>query len=745
LIPVPAGELAPQSAFPWQASAAPLALAPTVTAGNLMHSLRRKWWIGAGLGVLFSIGFAIAAWYLVPAKQEVSAVLHVRRNDERLLDTMQRPVQKEEFEAFKMTQAGRVKHPMTIRAGLAKTDPDSGLELARNPEVLKHGDPVRWLEENLQVQFPGDAELMFVSLSGDDAKQLVKIVNAICDAYLKDVEASEKQLASAKLNEVKTRYTNAELQLTKAQQQYASYISTANVPDPKSAASAHMAKHVMLQALNTQILSMENSLFNINQKLAEVTTQLAIAQSLHVTDSQLEHELINDKLYQDKVKKRDELKEYIGQVAAKVVDPNSNKIKHVQALLQQLEQDIDEYREQMRPIIEENLRGPNKEHELTAIIKQHQEMKKSLEETLIAKREEQNTITKELNAITSGQPELERLAATIKLLQDDLATLSKAKLNLELMVQQEPRVGLMAKAEVPESASQTFRYMAVAFGAFFGFCLPIVGITFWDFQQHRVNRPHDASSALGLKILGALPEVAGRKGRHAIQAGGKSGLPASGLQRNLADSVDGVRTALLRDNAAQGTRVVLVTSAVHYEGKTTLASQLATSLARAGKRTLLVDADLRKPVSHRLFGLSLDPGLCEVLRAECELEETIRPTRASGLWMISAGRCDEEALHNLAKDGVDQIFTQLRAGFDFIIIDASPVLASADALVIGQYVDGAILSVLRDASRVPTVYEASDRLRGVGIRVLGTVFNGTKQEVKPVGASRRLPAKAASL
>jgi capsular exopolysaccharide synthesis family protein len=740
---MPATEVAPTNGYPWPTTVPAAALVPNVSAGNILHSLRRRWWVGAALGILFAITFAIAAWYLVPSREEVSAVLHIRRNDDRLLDNSTRIVQKEEFEAFKMTQAGLVKHKLTLQAALAQNDPETGLELARNREVQKHGDPIRWLEEKLNVEFPGDAELMFVTLAGDEPKELVKIVNAICTAYLNDVTTAEQQAAKIQLSRISQKYDDTAQELAEAQRKLSQLASKAGVPGKQSAQASHAAKLTLFTQRNQHAMEMERTLIATNEKLVEAQAELAVAQGLVVTDGQLEHELLKDELYQEKVKARDNVKKALSEAESKMVDPKSRKLATLHTMLDGLEREIDEYKEQMRPIIEEHLKGPQREAELQSKINALTTLKEGLETNLKTAREEIASLQGELTRITETSPELEKWENDIQLLGKSLDQLRDAKLKLQVLVDKPPQITKVADATVPESSSQMFKIMAVVFAAFFGFSLPMVGITFWDFQQHRVNRPHDASSALGLKILGALPAVAGRKGRKAAQ--GKASALALALQHSLADSVDGVRTALLRDNAAEGTRVVLVTSAIHHEGKTTLATQLATSLARAGKRTLLIDGDLRKPTAHRLFGLSLDPGLCEVLRGECELEETLRPTRAGGLWMMTAGRCDEEALHDLAKDGVGEIFKQLRTGFDFIIMDTSPVLATADALVIGQYVDAAILSVLRDASRVPTVFEACDRLRGVGIRVLGTVFNGVRQEVRHNGAAKRLPAKAASL
>jgi Mrp family chromosome partitioning ATPase len=96
---------------------------------------------------------------------------------------------------------------------------------------------------------------------------------------------------------------------------------------------------------------------------------------------------------------------------------------------------------------------------------------------------------------------------------------------------------------------------------------------------------------------------------------------------------------------------------------------------------------------------------------------------------LPAGQWDREVLQALAQEeNVQRIFERLRTQFDFIVIDSAPVLAATDSLLVGQHVDGVILSLLRDRSQVPLVHGAVQRLTSLGIRVLGAVVNGLKPD-----------------
>jgi receptor protein-tyrosine kinase len=115
-----------------------------------------------------------------------------------------------------------------------------------------------------------------------------------------------------------------------------------------------------------------------------------------------------------------------------------------------------------------------------------------------------------------------------------------------------------------------------------------------------------------------------------------------------------------------------------------------------------------------------------VLRAEVDVADVIRPTHAEGLWLLTAGYCDVDAIHALATEQMQPVFDKLRTEYDFIIIDGAPVLGMSDALIFGQYSDGAIVSVRRDYSQMPKINHSIELLRGVGIRIIGAVVNGVQ-------------------
>jgi capsular exopolysaccharide synthesis family protein len=256
-----------------------------------------------------------------------------------------------------------------------------------------------------------------------------------------------------------------------------------------------------------------------------------------------------------------------------------------------------------------------------------------------------------------------------------------------------------------------------------------------EYRQRRVRTAVEVASGLGIPVVGAVPDMPHLE-RHLVGPDGETDLEG----HPVLESIDALRTVLLRGPAAQTPRLVLVTSATSGEGKTTLAAHLAGSLARAGRKTLLIDGDLRNPTAHQLFELPQQPGFSEALLDEVELTEAVRPTPLEGLSFLAAGQWDREVMQALARGGVEGLFDKLRQEFDFLVIDSHPVLAATDALLLGQQADAVILSVLREVSQMPRVYAAARRLQALGIRVLGAVVNGADPEEALPGPS---PARAA--
>ena len=372
----------------------------------------------------------------------------------------------------------------------------------------------------------------------------------------------------------------------------------------------------------------------------------------------------------------------------------------------------------MEELLRKKLRSDTEE-----LIAQAQEQIDVLTHQRQAVENEVRSQAQDVKRISSTSFDLEMMRLEIDQAEGTIRSLRAEMERVQLDVRSEAkRVTDFLPAEVPQSKDIRAQVRSATMAALGAFFLGAFLVGFWEFRTRRIGTAEEVASDLGLRVLGTLPALA-RPRRGQLGA-----APDPYWRSVLTESVDALRTILTRGSTSAASRVLMITSARDREGKTLLATFLASSLSRAGRRTLLVDADLRRPAIHALLGLPGEPGLCEVLRGEAALEEVIQLEEVTGLSVLPAGRCDAQVIQSLARLDLAGLFEQLRRHFEFVIIDSCPVLPVADSLLIAEHTDGVLLSIRFPVSRTPQVYAAHERLRAVGARVLGTVVQGVGGE-----------------
>jgi succinoglycan biosynthesis transport protein ExoP len=239
-----------------------------------------------------------------------------------------------------------------------------------------------------------------------------------------------------------------------------------------------------------------------------------------------------------------------------------------------------------------------------------------------------------------------------------------------------------------------------------------------DWRDQRVRSADEITAILGVPILGAVPTIP-RRG--IIRRGPRSRLASHTREFEAYRSI---RTALFFGAGREEAKTLLVTSPGPLEGKTTLVSNLGIAMARAGQKTLIVDADLRKPMQHRVFAKKgHGKGLVDVLAGTATLDEAIRPTEVPGLDVLECGPIVPNPSEVLGGDAFGAIFELLKGRYDRVLVDSPPVGIVADAQILAARC-GLTLLVLRaqKSSRVIT-QRARDALSTVSARVVGAVVN----------------------
>ncbi len=287
-------------------------------------------------------------------------------------------------------------------------------------------------------------------------------------------------------------------------------------------------------------------------------------------------------------------------------------------------------------------------------------------------------------------------------------------------------IQVLDPAEVPARPFKPNIAVNTLLGATSGLLLASLLVFVREKADRSFRAPGDVTSYLHLPELGIIPSAADQ-----LRLNGSRIELASWKQRPslVAESFRATLASILVSvDAREESTVLLLTSPGPGEGKTTVSTNLAIALAKTGREVLLVDADLRKPRVHEIFGLDNTTGLSDLLRTEDpasddEIRAQCRSTDLSGLHVLTSGRGDEETLDLLSRRRIQDVIGRLREGFEAVIIDTPPVMHLADARVLGRLADAVVLVVRAGETDRGMAIAARRRLAEDGIPLLGTILN----------------------
>jgi capsular exopolysaccharide synthesis family protein len=230
----------------------------------------------------------------------------------------------------------------------------------------------------------------------------------------------------------------------------------------------------------------------------------------------------------------------------------------------------------------------------------------------------------------------------------------------------------------------------------------------------RLRVPEDIERELGVPVLSVIPVVQ-KQDLSETLANPRS--PASEAYHTL-------RTALELSTSTGVPKTLLFTSGQQGEGKSTSAMTVATDFARGGRRVLLVDADMRRPSLHRRLDRFNETGLSSVLANQESFAKAVQEISGSpNLSFLSSGPLPPSPAELLSGPMLRAFLDQAASAYDLVVIDGPPVLALADATILGSQAAGTVMVIEADRSRVQQVRSSIERLRAGGARLVGTVFS----------------------
>jgi capsular exopolysaccharide synthesis family protein len=289
------------------------------------------------------------------------------------------------------------------------------------------------------------------------------------------------------------------------------------------------------------------------------------------------------------------------------------------------------------------------------------------------------------------------------------------------------QVTLVTAASLPTAPAGPGKRILLPIGAILGLLLGIGAMIVRDHFDDRVRDRADLERCLDAPVVAEVPRVGRRAGSPASVFSRTPHSPAAEAYRYLRARLDPLVAS------ADGGVVLLVAGPRRLEGRTSVAANLATALAYAGDKVILVDADLKNPMLSKVFGTWHRPGLGDLLAGRALLEEAAIPTYVPGLRLVTAGEAIGRTSDTLEVSRLGQGFARMKEVADVVIVDSAPVLEASDALTLASVSDLVVVVADVRRTRRGDASSAAEQIRAVGLGTIVGVLNGTPRSVRQRG------------
>jgi capsular exopolysaccharide synthesis family protein len=650
-----------------------------------------------------------------------------------------------EVRPYLQTQVQLMKSNKVLEPALSRS------EISRLKMVRAWQDPKADLRDQLQVKIVDNTYVIQVALSSRDANEAAEIVNAVVDAYLEEHAVFQRSANKALKQTLDGERAKLESQIAATKEKLEALVKQGNVSvqsqmvinkdgrDDERGSSFVQVAEGSYANLAGELMKIDLQLLDKQAERDTAAAQYAMAQQAATSEGEqrtrLQAAQLEDRI-KEEFRKDPDVQPLIEQIneAREVLERNQDLARNtgdpaVGAARRQvikLSKQWEELWRQKHDEIAKRLQTGGEDQRPEAFLDRLKKVEADLAQ-LVQKRAKMREMIGSLK-VQNTERNSDQLEA--QLLQQDLSQLRNhhvviksklAQIDFE-MGQETYRIVRQDKADVPKAPSNNKRikYMAMAPVGVLGLMLGLFLLL--EIKAERVADPDALSTRVQSEVY-ALPP-----------------LPTTRAIRKRADTdmddqieqfiqrLDHLRFAVCGNPAElEKGRCVLITSAIGGEGKTTLAAQLAARCGNAGMSTLLIDADLRRTGLCSLLDIPEGPGLSDaLLNDEPAPTELVVPVQGGTFHLLPAGTPIPDTSRILQNRKLGLLIAQFRQLYDLVIIDSPPVLPVPDALVLGRWVDGAVLAVRYDISRFPQVERARRQLDGAGIAVLGTVINGMK-------------------
>jgi capsular exopolysaccharide synthesis family protein len=587
--------------------------------------------------------------------------------------------------------------------------------LGQNPEFRSVGRRPGQLTdaflERLQVEPVRNTRLVKVSFQSRSPELAAKVANTLADAAIAQ-QIDEKKAAGRYATEfLATQVNEARRTLQASEAQLSQFLAENDILFVGADRTGERVGE--RQALVTQELATLSDSF-LKAKAERVARESTLAQATRPNAESLPAVLQNPLV--------GHLKEEATKLEARYRELGQS-FKPGYPRMQRLAENIAEVRQQLRVEIQRLVEATRREYQ--AALQNETEIRKLMDE--------QRVLARKLDGQMARYNLLRREVDTSRDLYSALSSrLKETQVSASLLVS---NISVVDRADVPVKRSGPRTGLNLLIGCLVGLVGGVTLAFLFEYLDTSIRDPREIETMLRLPTLGLVPTrsaLAAHLGDRPLEAEREpAGIPGTfalvahqATSSILAEAFRNLRTSVVYATPDRPPRTMLVTSLQQQDGKTSVSTNCAITLAQLGMgEVLLVDADMRHPDLHDIFGVPQTPGLSDLLVGGVGVTDIVRPTRVPGLFVIPAGPIPTNPAELLFSPRLTQALGVLGDRFAHIVIDTPPMLGVSDTLVLAPRVDGVILVLRHGHTGRDAAQRAVQMLGLVRARVLGVVLN----------------------
>jgi polysaccharide biosynthesis transport protein len=617
----------------------------------------------------------------------------------------------------KLPEAGSGASPLANQAELAKSQRVLERALAKIPASYGNIPTVGQLSQALHVKIIPATSILELSYLGRTPKLSSALLNAVMAAIIKEnienIRASAHSVRSFLETEVPKQRRLLE-QAEDAENRYRQLNSLVSVEDQT---------RQLVESLGTT----ENQERDLSAQLRDLTVQTFSLQQL-VGETSRQNAYIAVRVGQDDELKMlrtklDDLETQVIELRSRLGDQHPDLL----ALIEQRDEVRQLYENKLSRILSTaqspsgNIAGDALSQELLSKLIASDIARVALQQKLIVVRSDRANLQSRLAQLPIEQQPLTNLVrireeaeSNLKQMQSKLQEAKIAEAQLVSNVQ------IISTAEIPTEPQWPKKSSVLVVATMFGLVLSVGNVLLLEFLDNSLHEVTEAEEILGQPSLGLLPFLRSTK----------IDFKQSKLFVDNVYLVEPYRKLLktLEFRSDKKLRLLVVSSALSNEGKSTVVAHLATVSAMLSQKTLIIDADLHRPKQQKLFNLSLEPGFAEVIDGKIALSEAVQAT-GSNLSVLTSGRLSQHPSTLLESAAMQSFLEETAKQFDLVILDTPPINNCADALVLSRFSDGLLFVVRPDVTTRNGLFQAVGELNRMGTSLIGFVANDIDSQI----------------